>query len=293
MSIWTYGEGSRKTGEHYKSEHFDFNANCVFCDSPMIILGGDELPSSARKGLNCILGTLLGCPICGWWMASSLRGKAPFESSDGGFIEFRQISGVLKNLDTTDISIPIDNLRSLLVAKYSERFDVHPKKYEDIVGGVFSDFGYRVRVTSYTGDKGIDAFVLDGENDTTVGIQVKRHRGNIYAEQLRAFVGALAIRGITTGIFITTSNFGPSARQVVDDAEKRLGIIIELYDAKRFYEALKISTRTSFWNLNDPDAPYYEYWQAIKEYINGPPLPDGQLARNWLDKAEYVWGSGW
>ena len=39
-----------------------------------------------------------------------------------------------------------------------------------IVGAVFAGLGYRVRVTSYSGDDDIDVFVFDGADDHLTGV---------------------------------------------------------------------------------------------------------------------------
>lgn len=294
MSIWSYADLSEKRGgEPDRSESFSLSTTCVYCASRMSTLRGKETRAKAFKGMTVSEGFLLGCPVCGWWTARSLRGAICLTTHDDGFIELRQASGVLKNLDPNDLSTPLHELRSYLVARYKDRFDVHPRKYEEIVGGVFSDFGYEVRVTSYSGDEGIDLFVLDGKSDTTVGVQVKRYKNNISPEQIRSFVGALALKGLTTGIYVTTSDYEKGAKAAAASAKSQLGMGIELLDAKRFYEALKISTRVAFWDVEDATSPYYRLWQQIEGYLNGPAVPDEPLARSWLELADYVWGSGW
>ena len=294
MSIWTYAELGRRLNEQPdRNDGIVLKKTCAYCSSPMVTLAGDDLPESAFKGMNATEGALLGCPACGWWTVLSLRGAAPFQTHDGGFAELRQVSGVLKNLDLNDLTLPLQEVRAYLIARYADRFRIHPRKYEEIVGGVFSDFGFRVRVTSYSGDEGIDVFVLDGQDNATVGVQVKRYRSKISAEQIRSFVGALALQGLTTGIYITTGEYEKGAQRTAASAQPRVGIGITLLDAKRFYEALRVSTRATLWNAEDDTAPYHELWQGVKEYMNDSPLPTGQRAKSWLEMAEYVWGSSW
>lgn len=86
-------------------------------------------------------------------------------------------------------------------------FEAHPKLFEDVVCSVFRDFGWNARVTACSGDDGIDV-VLDGESDSTVGVQVKRYKKEkkIEAEQIRSLAGALLVNGHTKGIFVTTSS---------------------------------------------------------------------------------------
>ncbi|HVR98701.1 MAG TPA: restriction endonuclease [Thermoanaerobaculia bacterium] len=276
MTIWTYREGRVVASPPSSSERFDLSreAVCSYCASALDVLAGTPLPEFAMKGMNFHGRSLLGCPSCGWWRASFLTASAPFETHDGGFAYLRQSCGVLKDLDLTDLSIPVEELRSYLIARYGDRFDVHPKRYEDIVGAVFSDFGFRVRVTSFSGDEGIDVFVLDGNDDATVGIQVKRYKGKISAEQIRSFVGALVLQGLTSGIYVTTSSYERGAVLTANASLDRLGVGVALMDASKFYDALKITARKALWDPEDLSAPYHHCWQNI-------------------EKVHTIWGSSW
>jgi len=55
-----------------------------------------------------------------------------------------------------DIWAPTAGLQRYLVAKYQSRFSVNPRRFEEIVAGIFSDFGYTVKVRSFSGDNGVD-----------------------------------------------------------------------------------------------------------------------------------------
>jgi restriction system protein len=115
--------------------------------------------------------------------------------------------------------------------------------------------GYTVRATAYSGDEGIDLFVLDGQSDT-IGVQVKRYKNKIEAEQIRALVGALMLQGITTGIFVTTSDFRKGA-ETTAHTSKQKGTPIQLWNAVDFYERLNLSQRMPYEFLDDPSAPYH------------------------------------
>lgn len=154
-----------------------------------------------------------------------------------GAIGINRASGVLKTLDAADTSIPNDILTQYLTANYGHRLKVDPRKFEELVGDVFSDFGYDVVVTQYSGDQGIDVAILNGDGDWIVGVQVKREKGNISCGHIHALEGALRRKNLTKGIFITTSHFQPSAVEASDDF-RRQGIAIELWDADEFYSRL-------------------------------------------------------
>jgi restriction system protein len=150
----------------------------------------------------------------------------------------------LRNLDLTDLTLPLGEVRSYLAAKYSDRFSAAPRLFEDVVASVFRDCGYRTRVTGRSGDDGIDV-ILDGDKGDTIGVQVKRYQSSIEMEQIRALAGALVLQGLTRGIFVTTSRFQSGAHSTVERFAAR-SIRIELFDAQRFYEALRIAQRKAF-----------------------------------------------
>jgi len=52
------------------------------------------------------------------------------------------------------------------------------------VASVFRDCGFHARVTSYSGDGGIEVILERG--DETIGVQVKRYKSAIDAEQIRS-----------------------------------------------------------------------------------------------------------
>ena len=184
VTIWTYADRMRdpdlldwiKRDQYPRRQPLCFPGTCVFCTSTLsehqrqavlrtqCCIGSDLF--SAGRGVGGEQQTIsttgllrLGmCPQCGWWWVSFTH------ETDNGLdfqVYTNGTAGTLCNLDLADVSLPTDELRQYLLARYPDRFVVHPRKYEDIVGGVFRDFGYAVRATAYSGDDGIDLFVLD------------------------------------------------------------------------------------------------------------------------------------
>jgi restriction system protein len=167
----------------------------------------------------------------------------------------------------------VTELRTYLLAKYDDRFKVHPKKYEELVASVFSDFGYKVRVTSFSGDDGIDVFILDGDGNDVVGIQVKRYKKKIEAEQIRSFAGALMLNGVTNGVFVTASDYRSGAIATSQRYNDK-GISILLQDAKAFYDRMRIGQRPPYESRDDPSAPFFLMCQSP-------------------DKIPYLWTHAW
>lgn len=148
----------------------------------------------------------------------------------------------LRELDLLDDDVATEEVRSFITAKFEARFEMTPAMFEEVVASVYRSFGYQTVVTGRSGDGGID-IVLDGPGDRRVGVQVKRYRNSIEVEQIRAFAGALMLRGLTRGIFVTTSMFQSGVSSEARLATAR-GYPIELIDAPRFYDALKLAQRT-------------------------------------------------
>jgi restriction endonuclease Mrr len=76
-------------------------------------------------------------------------------------------------------------------------------------------------------------------------VQVKRYRNTIQVEQLRSFVGALVLEGITAGIFVTTSDFTSGAPHI-ERRSVEIGALVELMDGRAFLQALQLVQKVSY-----------------------------------------------
>src|SRR5208337_2542451 len=88
--------------------------------------------------------------------------------------------GCLKELNLTDTTLPIEEVRQQLAAKQEKVYEMEPDLLEDVVASIYKDFGFKVRVTGQRvpgkeGDDGIDV-ILDGDSGETVGVQVRRYK---------------------------------------------------------------------------------------------------------------------
>jgi restriction system protein len=234
QTMWEYAEASRlmTLGNVTSTE-------CIFCQTPLYRFPAKKFDLEERR----LLAQVSICLTCGWWTVYRVhQGDLPHsreaESYSGSM-------GCLKELDLSDSSLPLREIRQYLAARKDKLFEVDPKALEDIVGSIYTDFGYKVRVTGQRvpgdeGDDGIDV-ILDSSNGT-IGIQVKRFKKDlrIEAEQIRALAGALMLGEHTRGVFVTTSEFRRGARQTAERFGA-LGLPIELINAKRLFEALGIA----------------------------------------------------
>ncbi|MBW0434988.1 restriction endonuclease [Leptospira yasudae] len=189
----------------------------------------------------------LVCRVCGWW----ILGKRVYLSAKVWQIWelYFAAVGSLKNLDLTNVKVPIDEVRRFLAAKYESRFLINPRKFEETVESVFRDVGYRSQLTNYRNDGGIDIFLSDSENKQ-IGVQVKRHREKIKVEQIRTLLGAAIINDCIKGILVTTSDFQKGAYKLSERCNEEF-VPIELVNGEKFLEILKIAQINSFEEFKD------------------------------------------
>jgi len=258
-SIWDYADTPVEMSLSLLAK-----VDCVFCNAPM------PLACDTSRESDHVYVRL--CNLCGWWHASRL------ENYRSGILEKSLVKyasyGVLKNLNLADISTPLNEVRDYLQARYSDRHLIHPRLFEETVASVFRGIGYVSETTVYTGDGGID--VVLGNGVERVGVQVKRYRNAIEAEQIRSFLGAMVNRGYTKGIYVTTSRFRSGAQDEADTAAER-GFPIELIDADKFYRALGIAQGTL---TRSPDEwLHFVKWRlkVVDRRVFSPSSPDGGL----------------
>lgn len=245
--VWIYKDADTRSD---LSRDIVTSRTCIYCTTPMKVI--QENHSVAPSGIDEITFIVRLCRMCGWWTKQRyvITYFEPFDTSaysDGAI-------GSLYNLDVSNQSIPIEEIRSYLAVKYDERFNIDPWRFEEVVASVYKDLGYYARVTARSGDGGIDV-VLDGPNSKVIGVQVKRYKDKIKVEQIRSFVGALYLKRMTRGIFVTTSGFQSGADNAAQLSSSR-GIPIELVDAQRFYQALGIAQQEYYKTIKDPLAPF-------------------------------------
>ena len=106
-----------------------------------------------------------------------------------------------------------------------------PAFFEKLVIDLLIKMGYGgsredAQTVGRSGDGGIDGVI----NEDRLGldviyVQAKRWGGNVGEPPLRDFVGALDGEGVQKGIFITTSDFNPAARDFAERSSKRIILI--------------------------------------------------------------------
>lgn len=93
-----------------------------------------------------------------------------------------------------------------------------PYKFEQLVVDLLFAMGYggsraeAAQVTKKSGDEGIDGIISEDRLGLDViYVQAKRWQGTVGRGEIQSFVGALAMKHATKGVFITTSDFHNNA----------------------------------------------------------------------------------
>ncbi len=219
---------------------------CAFCTTPLEAWSDRHpLKSDQRGTVDALSLTVMQCPTCGWWTASrswTRNWHIPNSGRSLHDIQEWRACGVLKQLDLRSLDTPLQEVRDYLSARYSERGNVHHRMMEMVVESILKNFGFRTLLTPQSGDDGIDV-LLYGPDDTTVGVQVKRYKNAITAEQIRAFTGALMLGDHVGGLYVTTEGYEPGARRTADRAWAK-GTPIHLVDAESLLAVLRVAQRT-------------------------------------------------
>ena len=247
MPIWEHQLGQGQRSELELSVKL---ASCPFCRTPLTPLPRDVRVHDSDPYYRFEYCTSVSlCSICGWWKAIEDYESAPvYSNHEPSFpreLTLARSAGVavLREFDLTDLSLPLHEVRQFLLARFSRRFTMHPRLFEMTVASIFKSAGYDVVLTAYTNDGGIDAILQDAEG--TVGVQVKRWKDSVDVDQIRALAGALLQHGHTRGVFVTTSQFQSGAERTTAQLAAR-GYPIELIDAPRLFDALKIGLRPAY-----------------------------------------------
>lgn len=107
--------------------------------------------------------------------------------------------------------------------------DADPYYFEKIVAELLEAMGYGVAtVTQRTNDGGIDAIVNeDALGLSKIYVQAKRYGidSRVNRKELRDFVGALELKGVSKGVFITTSDFHRQAKDDLRSTQKSIVLV--------------------------------------------------------------------
>jgi len=207
------------------------------------------------------------CSTCGWWLA--LKEDEACSSTRygqyGSWTRYGALS-ILKDLSSIPHPAPLEEIGRYLAAKWSDDVSaVTPWQFEDVATSVLAPEGWEIRATARTRDGGIDA-VFEGPTGQLACLEAKHWRGKVGVKELRAFLGAMfglaqqrSHDGNMIGLFACTSEATADAREFVDLTQVT-PYRIELYDAQRFLDALRLRMSPAYRS--------YEHWCDTVGVVN-------------------------
>lgn len=88
------------------------------------------------------------CPVCGWWVGFKQNAT---DFSVGDSIDRRVAGASLKELDLSDISTPLAEVKQFLAARYEKRMELDATLFEQVVADVFRGLGYEADAVANPG----------------------------------------------------------------------------------------------------------------------------------------------
>jgi restriction system protein len=131
------------------------------------------------------------------------------------------------------IEAAFSELRETLVGELLQQLaKVDPFRFERVVLDLLVAMGYggsfneAAAVTRKTGDEGIDGVINEDRLGLdSIYVQAKRWQGNVGREAIQNFVGALAPKRASKGVFITTSAFNSNAKAYAESVPQKIILI--------------------------------------------------------------------
>ncbi len=187
-----------------------------------------------------------------------------------------QLSSAEDDIDTGEVATtPDENLeqahRRLDDALAATLLDyiqaASPTFFEHLIVDLLISMGYGGssenpgRALGQAGDDGVDGVIdQDSLGVDQIYLQAKRYRtgNNIAPSHIRDFYGALNLKKAHKGIFVTTSDFTPSARQTAKDLGQRI-VLIDGQQLVRLMIKFNVGCRDrAVLHIREVDEAYFE-----------------------------------
>jgi restriction system protein len=252
MTIWNYAS----VGDLNRLYSILFGTPvCFYCNLRM--LGGFRSDYVSGRSWGSDIDY---CKACGWW-----RLKTTFVGEEiggeGSGVNVNEVctkcaTGILKSLDVADLNTPLHEIKQYLMMKESRIGQVAPRTVERLVADVFRGLGYNCELTGASRDGGIDLFIMEKASGSLSAVQVKRRKHKTEVSQVRSFLGAMAPKRISEGVFVSTGGFTRDSMQYVQELKKADVAQIILRDAEWLLGQLCITKRDEYEGVYDGDAPF-------------------------------------
>ncbi len=206
------------------------------------------------------------------------RIDAKFLERYDAFLEFKARSGATEEepvgvvppaATTPDEAMraSYEQIANALAADLLSRLrEAEPAFFEGVIVDLLLKMGYGYgtaagNVLGRSGDDGVDGVInLDPLGVDQVYVQAKRYQAGspIGSGAIRDFYGALGLKDVTKGIFVTTSSFSPNARATAEKLGARI-VLIDGPQLARLMVAHEVGCRvTEVFRVSVVEESYFE-----------------------------------
>ena len=171
------------------------------------------------------------CPLCGW--------ADLFVHENEEFGLWESTVSVLREFDINSPQVAFRELGSHLRTRSGDLYDLHWRRFEELVGDVFREHGFRVVLTAPTKDGGADLLLLAQDGGLFAIVECKKYAEHrrIGVDLVRTLVGAAVDWQVRDAYLVTSSEPALDAVAKAQDFA-RSGYRVTLIGASTFLELL-------------------------------------------------------
>lgn len=173
------------------------------------------------------------CRFCGF-----CRGSGFWGPPDIRHLFTRE--AILRSFDINAHELTFDELVTHLRRHYSDVSRLSPRRFEQLVAGIFRSQGFHVEMTQTTHDGGYDLVLLN-DGQQPIIVEVKRYKGTVGVDIVRQLAGVQLISGFSEAILVTSGRFSHQATLAANSNPlAQAGKSIKLREAEELLRALDV-----------------------------------------------------
>jgi Restriction endonuclease len=202
-----------------------------------------SMPEDLDDEIELFFGVLMRathglCQRCGWWLDCL--------SHNHGAEVTRTACASLRTFDLNSAELALPELRSHLSRHFTDVYSLAPRRFEEVVGSLYSTLGWNVVLTKQSRDGGFDLYCLGNPSGDLCLVECKRYASSrsISVGVVDRLLGVAFRNGAKQAHFVTTSKFTQPAQKAAQSARGR-DLVLNLIDAHELASLFKI--------YSDPD----------------------------------------
>ena len=228
---------------------------CPYCQERLAQLPTDRFAAPSQL---TTIEAFFACNTCGFWCVTS---------EFHGLVWSWDIAfhlAVLKSFSLDDPEIALAELLDHLAKRVSDIYSISPRRFEELVGQIFRDLGYVVRLTQQSRDGGYDLVLLEGpgrapsDGAAQTIVECKRYSADrsVSVGVVRQLLGVQLELGIRRAKIVATTRFSrPAVRSAQNVSIGQSGFDLELVDLERLTRMLGVYRHAPVSFDDDPRLP--------------------------------------